>query len=834
MADVRQLSEDTAKLAATALWPLADDELTACLKEARRLEQCAAALQARLVHQAITRALPTAQGHRSTPSWLRTHLLLDPQPARELAAQAAALTRHPAVEQAVWAGHLNLRQSTVIAETLDALPDDLAHHDYGTTPDDAAADDGHDGHDGHDRHDCHHDGDKGGSGHDDCGCQRDGDKGGSGHDNCGCHRDRDQGSDGNGIGNDGNSDCHRAGDKGSNDPDRPHDRHDGAGDDYPSRSDGQDCGDDQNGHDVSRLVELAQTTMIGMAERLPAYQLRRVGERILAHVAPELAERADEAALARQEARAHRRRKFTLSLPSDGLVRISGLLGTEDAAIMHAALHPLCTPTPGDDRTAEHRRADALIDICRLALRTGELPADGGEPPQLAVTVAYDLLTRLPLVGIASTGSSGSGTSHAGASGPETVGSAASHGGTSRAGALASGTSGSGASHGGTSHADASDIGTMGSGALHVGTLHAGALANATSGSGASHDGALHTAALGSGTSGSGASHDGALHTAALGTATSGRGASQFGTLGTETSGSDIPHSGIRNSGTSHTGTSGSCAPHTGTAHTGASGLETSVSGDPQTGTSSTGTLGGGNPHTGTSHNRASGPGTSGTGNPHTGTSHNRASGPGTSGTGNPHTGTSHNRASGPGTSGDGNLQTGTSSEGPLVRCASHTVTIGNGTLSVGARSAGTLSIGTTDTGLRLSAATMRRLACDARILPFVLGGAGQILDTGRARRLATGPLRRALHLRDQGCAFPDCDRPPRWTDAHHLIPWTSGGPTTLNNLVLLCRHHHRLIHHPGGGWQIRLGPDQHPDFYPPPSIDPLRRPRRNLYHRRQ
>ncbi len=279
--------------------------------------------------------------------------------------------------------------------------------------------------------------------------------------------------------------------------------------------------------------------MIEMAGRLPAYQLRRVGERILAHVAPELADRADEAALARQEARAHARRGLTLSSPVDGQVRLSGVLAAEDAATVHAALHPLCRPIAGDDRSAAQRRADALVDVCRLALRTGQLPGDGGEPPQLTVTVAYQPLAN------------------------------------------------------------------------------------------------------------------------ALGAAA-------------------------------------------------------------------------------------------------------------------------------------------------------------------------------TDTGQRLSPATARRLACDAKILPMVLGGAGQILDAGRARRLATGPLRRALQVRDRGCAFPDCDRPPRWTDAHHLTAWTAGGATTLDNLVLLCRRHHRLIHEPAAGWNIRLGTDHRPDFVPPSSIDPDQRPRRNLFHPRR
>jgi hypothetical protein len=92
-----------------------------------------------------------------------------------------------------------------------------------------------------------------------------------------------------------------------------------------------------------------------------------------------------------------------------------------------------------------------------------------------------------------------------------------------------------------------------------------------------------------------------------------------------------------------------------------------------------------------------------------------------------------------------------------------------------------TLTTATTDTGERLSPASARRLACDARILPAILGTTSQILDTGHTRRLATGPLRRALHLRDHGCAFPDCDRPPRWTDAHHLTPWSAGGATRLD-----------------------------------------------------
>ncbi|MGC4815804.1 DUF222 domain-containing protein, partial [Micromonospora sp. DT228] len=88
---------------------------------------------------------------------------------------------------------------------------------------------------------------------------------------------------------------------------------------------------------------------------------------------------------------------------------------------------------------------------------------------------------------------------------------------------------------------------------------------------------------------------------------------------------------------------------------------------------------------------------------------------------------------------------------------------------------AGQLGAGTLDTGFHLTPGTVRRLACDATILPAVLNSTSQPLDVGRQRRLITGPLRRALVLRDRGCAFPGCDRPPRWCDAHHIHHWADG-----------------------------------------------------------
>jgi hypothetical protein len=284
------------------------------------------------------------------------------------------------------------------------------------------------------------------------------------------------------------------------------------------------------------IVARAETALLDFAGEFAPAQLRRIGSRILEHVAPDLAERLEAAMLRRQEERAFRKRALTLSTPFEGSVFLRGCLTVEGAAVVAAALDPLCAPIAGDERTPAQRRADALVDVCRLALRTTELPENGGEPPQVAVTVAFDPLTR--------------------------------------------------------------------------------ELASA-----------------------------------------------------------------------------------------------------------------------------------------------------------------------------------------PL------------------------------DSGDKLSADAARRIACDAQILPVVLNGSGQVLDAGRTRRLAGGSLRRALVVRDRGCAFPGCDRPARWCDAHHVVPWSAGGSTSLSNLVLLCGHHHRLTHE--GEWAVRMADDGLPEFLPPAVQDLARRPRHNRYHRR-
>jgi hypothetical protein len=68
-------------------------------------------------------------------------------------------------------------------------------------------------------------------------------------------------------------------------------------------------------------------------------------------------------------------------------------------------------------------------------------------------------------------------------------------------------------------------------------------------------------------------------------------------------------------------------------------------------------------------------------------------------------------------------------------------------------------------------------------------------------------------------CHFPDCRGPEKWTEAHHIRHWVDGGATDLYNGVLLCQHHHTAIH--AKGWTVRMSDDGHPEYVPPPWVDP-------------
>ncbi|MGH4001869.1 MAG: DUF222 domain-containing protein [Pseudonocardiaceae bacterium] len=107
----------------------------------------------------------------------------------------------------------------------------------------------------------------------------------------------------------------------------------------------------------------------------------------------------------------------------------------------------------------------------------------------------------------------------------------------------------------------------------------------------------------------------------------------------------------------------------------------------------------------------------------------------------------------------------------------------------------GTASLGFD--GDTITATEARRMACNADLIPTVLGTDSELLDFGRTTRLAHPIPHRARRLRDKGCQAEDCDAPAAWTEAHHLKPWAKGGSTNLNDMVLLCPADHRRIHSP-------------------------------------
>jgi 5-methylcytosine-specific restriction protein A len=122
-------------------------------------------------------------------------------------------------------------------------------------------------------------------------------------------------------------------------------------------------------------------------------------------------------------------------------------------------------------------------------------------------------------------------------------------------------------------------------------------------------------------------------------------------------------------------------------------------------------------------------------------------------------------------------------------------------------------------TGGTLTPAQLRRLACDADLIPVVLGERGEPLDIGRAQRKIPIGIRRLVAARDKGCAHPGCDRPPSWCECHHVIEWQHGGQTNVENVVMLCCQHHDQIH--STEWTIDMSTGI-PKFIPPPWLSEL------------
>ena len=102
---------------------------------------------------------------------------------------------------------------------------------------------------------------------------------------------------------------------------------------------------------------------------------------------------------------------------------------------------------------------------------------------------------------------------------------------------------------------------------------------------------------------------------------------------------------------------------------------------------------------------------------------------------------------------------------------------------------------------LPVSSTAVERMACDSTFNRVLLNAESMVIDVGRSERVVRAGKRRALNARDGGCRWPGCDRPAKWSAAHHLVHWIKGGATDLDNLILLCHRHHTMVHE--GGWQL-------------------------------
>ncbi|TBN56419.1 HNH endonuclease [Glaciihabitans arcticus] len=122
------------------------------------------------------------------------------------------------------------------------------------------------------------------------------------------------------------------------------------------------------------------------------------------------------------------------------------------------------------------------------------------------------------------------------------------------------------------------------------------------------------------------------------------------------------------------------------------------------------------------------------------------------------------------------------------------------------------------DVGEPVSLDGIQELICEGGLQQVVLGEHGEVLLLGELRRLFTKAQRRALAVRDGGCVWPSCTAPPGWCHAHHVVEWSNGGPTDIDNGVLLCPAHHHGLHSSRFRMEMR---DGRPWLLAPPWLDP-------------
>ncbi|MCU1439719.1 MAG: hypothetical protein JWP85_716 [Rhodoglobus sp.] len=121
-----------------------------------------------------------------------------------------------------------------------------------------------------------------------------------------------------------------------------------------------------------------------------------------------------------------------------------------------------------------------------------------------------------------------------------------------------------------------------------------------------------------------------------------------------------------------------------------------------------------------------------------------------------------------------------------------------------------------------VSIATVERHACAGGLVPILFDKDARAMNLGRTQRLHSARQRIAIAARDGGCLIPECDRPPSWSEVHHIEEFSKGGKTDVADGVLLCRHHHMLVHN--NDWRVSRSGSRY-SLIPPPGIDPIQTP---------
>lgn len=135
---------------------------------------------------------------------------------------------------------------------------------------------------------------------------------------------------------------------------------------------------------------------------------------------------------------------------------------------------------------------------------------------------------------------------------------------------------------------------------------------------------------------------------------------------------------------------------------------------------------------------------------------------------------------------------------------------------------------GFTSHGFKLGPTELRQLLADARIIPMVLGGKGELLDIGRSQRKHPSYMRLGIAVRDRGCLVPGCTMDPERCNIHHIKFWSEGGVTAVCWSAMLCDVHHHDVH----AGLIKVIPDDGvPKVILPSFMDPTQTPVRNTYH---